>query len=140
MCLGRDDRRGLFLTIARAALVGGKSAMADVAATKALTLAEHGRADEGARKLYQAGARTMTDQQGEASAATLQGLDPQRLPKRDLALLAAARSIAKRIRDKTGDPPASAPPQAADDATGEAIRLAEAALSKAQSSSSEGSP
>ncbi|WP_158815827.1 chemotaxis protein [Methylocapsa sp. S129] len=137
--LGDDDRRGVFLAIARAALVSGKIAMADVAASKALTLALADSGDEARGKLYQAAARTLTDQY-EFGLAQLQAIDAKKLLKRDVALLAAARTVARRVREKTPAPAASAPPAAADDPAVATIHLAEAALLKSQHPASEGAP
>lgn len=141
--LGRDDRRSLFLTIARTALVNGKIAMADVAASKALTLAVADSADEARGRLYQAAARTLTDQY-ESGVAQLQAIDPKKLPKRDAALLAAARTIARRVRETTTAISAAAAPAAApdqpDDTASATIHLAESALLKAQNVQSAGAP
>lgn len=135
--LSSDDRRALFLTIARAALVSGKIAMADVAASKALTLTQTESGDEARGKLYQAAARTFTDQY-ESGLAQLQAIDSKKLPKRDVALLAAARTVARRVREKTPAPAATAPIMATDDPAVATIHLAEAALLKSQQPSSEG--
>jgi chemotaxis protein MotC len=138
--LSQDDRRGLFLTIARAALVNGKIAMADVAASTALTLAQADSADEARGRLYQSAARSVTDQY-ESGVIQLQGIDSKKLPKRDAPLLAAARAVAKRIREQTNPPAAAAaPPTAPDDSAAATIHLAEAALSKSQQPFSEGVP
>ena len=141
--LARDDRRGLFLTIARAALVSGKIAMADVAASRALTLAAADSADAARGRLYQAAGRTLTDQY-ESGLAELQAIDPKKLPKRDAALLAAARNVATRVREATSAVSAANAPTAApdqqDDSAAATIHLAEAALLKAQSVQSAGAP
>jgi chemotaxis protein MotC len=131
--LGRDDRRALFLTLARAALVNGKIAMTDVAASAASALAPADSPDEARARLYQAAIRTLTDQY-DAGAAQLQAIDAKKLPKRDAALLAAARGVARRIREKaassaSAEPPAA--PGAKEDSTSATIHLAEAALAKA---------
>jgi len=136
--LGRDDRRSLFLTIARAALVSGKIAMADVAAGKALTLAAADSADAARGRLYQAAGRALTDQY-ESAVAELQAIDPKKLSKRDAALLAAARTVALRVRETTSAAPAAAPDQQ-DDSASATIHLAEAALSKAPNVQSAGPP
>jgi chemotaxis protein MotC len=136
--LGSDDRRGLFLTIARAALVNGKIAMADVAASKALTLAPN-EGDEARARLYQAAARTLTDQY-DAGVAQLQAIDPKKLAKRDVALLAAARTVARRIREKPPAAAAAAPVATPNDPALATIRLAEAALQKSQQVSGGGAP
>ncbi len=141
--LGRDDRRSLFLTIARTALVSGKIAMADVAASKALTLAAADSADAARGRLYQAAGRTLTDQY-ESGVAELQAIDPKKLSKPDAALLAAARSVALRVRETTAAAAAAGAPTAApdqqDDLASATIHLAEAALLKAQSVQSTGAP
>jgi chemotaxis protein MotC len=137
--LNIDDRRAFFLTIARTALVGGKIAMADVAATKALSLAQADSGDEARGRLYQAAVRSLTDQY-ESGLAQLQAIDAKKLSKRDVALLAAARIVARRIHEKPLTTPASAPSTAADDPAAETIRLAEAALTKSQHPTSEVAP
>jgi chemotaxis protein MotC len=137
--LGADDRRAFFLTIARAALVGGKIPMADVAATKALSLAQADSGDEARGRLYQGAVRSLTDQY-DSGLALLQAIDPKKLQKRDAALLAAARNVARRIREKPPTPSTSAPEMAADDPAVVAIQLAEAALSKSQNPTGEAAP
>jgi chemotaxis protein MotC len=132
--LGRDDRRGFFLAIARAALIAGKIVMADVAATRALGLAQPDSPDEVRAKLFQAAARSLTDQH-EAGIAQLQAIDPRKLAKPDQALLAAARVVARHVYEKTADTPLAAPsPPAApaEDLVAGTIGVAEAALLRAQ--------
>jgi chemotaxis protein MotC len=132
--LAADDRRAFFLTIARAALVSGRIAMADVASSKALTLTQVDSADEARGRLYQAAARSLTDQY-EAGVAQLQAIDAKKLAKRDASLLAAARNVARRIREKPAAPAGSAPAMAADDSAAAAIHLAEAALASSEMTS-----
>jgi chemotaxis protein MotC len=127
----RDPRRALFLMIARAALVGGKIAMADVAATKALTLAQADTPDEARGKFYQAAARSLSDQH-EVAIAQLQAIDLKKLPKADEALLTAARTMARHVYEKTAVAPETPPPSPPNDSAAETIQLAEAALKKAQ--------
>jgi chemotaxis protein MotC len=132
--LRRDDRRALFLTIARAALVKGDIAMTDVAASAALTLADADSPEEARGRLYQAAMRTLTDQY-DSGAAQLQAIDSKKLPRNDAALLAAARTVARHIREKTAAATGAepAPMQGAkEDAAAATIHLAEAALAKAQ--------
>jgi chemotaxis protein MotC len=140
--LRRDDRRALFLTIARAALVKGDIAMTDVAASTALTLADADTPDEARGKLYQAAMRTLTDQY-DAGVAQLQAIDPKKLPKDDAALLTAARTVAKRVREKTAAPPGVEPapmPGEKEDSAAATMHLAEAALAKAEHAAGEGVP
>jgi chemotaxis protein MotC len=137
--LSGDDRRAFFLTIARAALVSGKIAMADVAASKALTLAQADSSDDARGRLYQAAARYLTDEY-ESGFTQLQAIDAKKLAKRDVALLAAARNVARRIREKNPIPSAGAPAMAADDPAAAAIHLAEAALTKSQQPTSAVAP
>jgi chemotaxis protein MotC len=137
--LSGDDRRAFFLTVARTALVGGKIPMADVAATKALSLAQADSGDEARGRLYQAAARSLTDQY-DSGLAQLQAIDPKKLLKRDAALLAAARNVARRIHEKPPTPSTSAPAMAADDPAVVAIQLAEAALAKSQHPTGEAAP
>ena len=136
--LGRDDRRTLFLTIARTALVSGGIAMADVAASKALALAAPDSVEGARARLYQAAARTLTDQY-EAGIASLRTIDAKKLPKPDATLLTAARTVALRIRDTSTVTPTAAPTQR-DDSAAAVIRLAEDALSKYQNVQSAGPP
>jgi chemotaxis protein MotC len=137
--LSADDRRAFFLTIARTALVSGKIPMADVAATKALSFAPPDSGDEARGRLYQAAARSLTDQY-DSGFAQLQAIDPKKLLKRDAALLAAARNVARRIREKSPTPSVDPPPMPADDPAVAAIQLAQTALSKLQQTTSEGAP
>lgn len=129
--LSRDDRRGLFLTIARAALVAGKIVMADVASTKALTLTQPDSQDETRGRLYQAGARMLTDQR-EAGLSQLQAIDPKKLGKPDQALLAAVRAIARHVYEKSAEPAANASPPPPGDSVSATIAQSEAGLKKAQ--------
>ena len=136
--LGRDDRRTLFLTIARTALVSGGIAMADVAASKALALAAPDSVEAARGRLYQGAARTLTDQY-EAGIAALQSVDRRNCPRPDATLLTAAQTIALRIRDTSTAAPTAAPAQR-DDSAAAAIRLAEDSLSKYQNVQSAGPP
>ena len=136
--LGRDNRRTLFLTIARTALVSGGVAMADVAATRALALAAPDSVDAARGRVYQAAARMLTEQY-ESGVAALRSIDSKKLPKPDATLLAAARTIASRIRETPAAAPIAAPGQQ-DETAAAAIRLAEDALSKYQDVQSAGSP
>ena len=77
-----------------------------------LTLAAADSPDEARGRLYQAAARTLTDQY-DSALALLQALDAKKLAKRDVALLAAARNVAKRIREKPPTPSATPPAIAA---------------------------
>ncbi len=136
--LDRDERRTLFLTIARTALISGGIAMADVAASKALALATPDSVDAARGRLYQAAARTLTDQY-ESGVAALQSIDPKKLSKSDAVLLAAARTVARRIREAPPAAPTAVPTQQ-DDSAAAAIRLAQDALSKYQDVQSAGPP
>lgn len=136
--LNRDERRGLFLAIARTALIGGRIAMADVAADKALSLATADSADAARARLYRAAARSLTDQY-ESALAELKAIDAKKLPRRDAALLAAARTVAQRVREPTPAAPATAPDQP-DNSAAATIHTAEAALSAVKTAQSAGSP
>jgi chemotaxis protein MotC len=137
--LGNDERRAFFLSIARTALVRGKIPMTDVAATKALSFAQADSVDEARGRLYQAAARSLTDQY-DSGLAQLQAIDAKKLAKRDAALLSAARNIARRIREKTPAPSTTPPAMAADDPAVKAIQLAEAALAKSLDPANEAAP
>jgi chemotaxis protein MotC len=140
--LRREERRALFLTIARAALVKGDIAMTDVAASTALTLTDPDTPEEARGKLYQAAMRTLTDQY-DAGLAQLQAIDPKKLSKSDAALLTAARNVARHVRERIAAAPGAEPAPMAgakEDYAAATIHLAEAALAKSQQPVGEGVP
>jgi chemotaxis protein MotC len=139
--LPAETQGGFFLVIARAALVGGKMEVADVAARMALLRTPAASSDEARGKLYGAAARMLTNE-FDQSVAELNAIDASKLPKRDVALLAAARDTARRLRVEPPEtsggasrPPAD--PKSAksgdDDAAMATIRLAEAAVARSDS-------
>jgi chemotaxis protein MotC len=126
---------GFYLAIARAALVDAKVEVADVAARIALLQAPEQSADETRGKFYGAAARMLTADYDQ-SVAELNAIDRKKLPKRDIALLAAARDVAKHLREPPQEiaamqsvPPAADSHKDADGAMA-TIRLAEAAVAR----------
>jgi chemotaxis protein MotC len=130
-----DARRGFYLTISRGALVAGKVEVADAAARLSLAQPNGEPMGEARGEFYGAAARLYGDQY-DKSIAELDAIDAKKLPKRDLALLAAVKDVALRLRAPP-PPPAELPPVSppADLAKGDAtimatIQMAEAALAR----------
>jgi chemotaxis protein MotC len=127
-------RLSFYLVIARGALVDGKVEAADVAAQMALLQTADQSVDQARARFYKAAARTLTGDY-EASLADLNAIDTKKLPRRDVALLAATQEVAKRLHEPPNeDAVKQAALAAADTNKGEGgamatIRLAEAALS-----------
>jgi chemotaxis protein MotC len=137
--LPADTRRGFYLAIARAALVDGKAQTADVAARMSLAQASGDVADETRGRFYGAAARVLGESYDQA-VVELNAIDAKKLPKRDVALLAAARDVAARLREEPpmALAPKSTPAAAADSTKGAegamaTIRLAEAAVARSDS-------
>jgi len=135
--LSPDNRRALFLTIARGALINAKIEVADASSRMAMLQAAPGGQDEARGELYHAIARLVTDGYDEGFGA-LRTLDGKKLSKRDALLLAAARAVADRLRapdqapDSQTAPQAPSPPAADADAMA-TIQLAEAAVARSDS-------
>jgi chemotaxis protein MotC len=133
--LSSTTRRGLFLAVARAALVDGKVQTADVAARLALLLVPPDSSDEARGKLYGAAARMFVGDY-DRSLTELSQVNVKKLSPRDVALLGATREMAKRLRDvpdAAAAPPASA--NAASDKNNDddamaTIRLAETTVAQ----------
>jgi chemotaxis protein MotC len=131
--LSSATRRGLFLAVARAALVDGKVQTSDVAARLALLLVPPDSSDEARGKLYGAAARMFVGDY-DRSLAELNQVNAKKLPPRDVALLGATREMAKRLRDvpdSAAAPQTSAPTDKNNEGDAVAtIRLAEAAIAE----------
>ncbi len=99
--LPKTDRRGLYLTLSRDALLAGRSEAARYAAAAAATLAPDPAEAERAR-LYTAAADAASDA-APAVRATLASLDGARLPARDAELRDAAAAVAASVDAGLGD-------------------------------------
>ena len=133
--LPTEARRDFYLTISRGALVDGKVEVADVAARLSLAQPHGEPVGEARAKFYGAAARLYGDQY-DKSVAELDAVDTKKLSKRDLALFAAVKAVALRLRAAPPPPaelPTVSPP--ADLAKGDqaimaTIHVAEAALAR----------
>jgi chemotaxis protein MotC len=129
--LPAETRCGFYLAIARAALIDGKVEVVDVAARMALLQAPPNSAEDARGRFYGAAARMFTGDYDQ-SVAELNTIDPKRLPKGDVALLAATQDVGKRLREAA--PRQSASPSAksekGDDGAMATIHLAEAAITR----------
>jgi chemotaxis protein MotC len=145
--LAPDRRRALFLTIARAALLHGKFAVADSAAEKVLLQHPHDPADDERAQVYQGGARIISGDY-DAAVAELKSVNARMLDKRDATLLAAIREVAARLHAPlveappshaaaSDGAPASPPP---DDKASKTIALAEVALKRSASALADPKP
>lgn len=95
--LDRSSQRGLYLLIARTALVRGKTSMAALAAERAFFLSDESSPERLRAQLYHAAARVVT--QGHSQAiAELEKIDKSKLSERDAELQAAALSIGLNVR------------------------------------------
>lgn len=101
-----DGQRDIYLLIARAALVEGKTALAANAARRALALSPPASRDAERAQVYLGAAEAVTADQYQAAAKTLQAIDRDRLDPSDVALVEAALSAADMVRQ--ADQPAVA--------------------------------
>ncbi len=129
-----DARRGFYLAISRAALVDGKVAVAEAAARLSLAQPYGDRIEDARGKFYGAAARVLGDGY-EQSLAELNAIDAKQLPKPDVALLAAARDVASRLRsppppDESPASPAAGGTAKNDEGVMATIHLAETALAR----------
>ena len=90
------ERRGLYLELAQAALVQGKTVTGRYAADKAAGLAEDSSVDAARAKLYAAAASAPTDD-ASAGRSILAQVDASRLSARDAELRDAALTVAKTV-------------------------------------------
>ena len=90
------ERRGLYLELAQAALVQGKTVTGRYAADKAAGLAEDSSVDAARAKLYAAAASAPTND-ASAGRSILAQVDASRLSARDAELRDAALTVAKTV-------------------------------------------
>lgn len=93
----RASRLGLYLTIARVALVRGRSIVVRHAAEQALALSPDGSADRERAHLFRGAARVLTDEY-DGGLAELRGIDRSKLAERDVTLLNATLQLALDVR------------------------------------------
>ncbi len=100
--LPQAERRAIYLTLARDALVGGRPEVTRYAAARAAALSpDPGQAERA--KLYAAAAAAASDT-ATAARSALGAIDRSRLPQRDLELRDAASSVAASVDAGLGDP------------------------------------
>ncbi|MGX1101199.1 hypothetical protein [Amorphus sp. MBR-141] len=92
-----DSRRELYLVVARAAVNGGKTAVAAMAAERALQSATPGSRDRARALLYRGAALAVTPDGLMSSLDDLRAVDRQLLPPSDAALYDAAAATADLI-------------------------------------------
>ena len=90
------ERRGIYLELAQAALVQGKTVTGHYAADKAVLLADDNSVDATRAKLYAAAASAPTNDAG-AGRSLLAQVDPARLSARDAELRDAALAVAQTV-------------------------------------------
>ncbi len=90
------ERRGIYLELAQAALVQGKTVTGHYAADKAVLLADDNSVDAARAKLYAAAASAPTNDAG-AGRSLLAQVDPARLSARDAELRDAALAVAQTV-------------------------------------------
>lgn len=95
--LDRSSQRGLYLLIARTALVRGKPEMAMLAAKHVALLSDEGSPDRLRAHLYHAAARVVTSDHSQA-IAELEKIDKSKLSDRDAELQTAALAIGLNVR------------------------------------------
>ncbi len=97
-----DEQRGLYLAVARAAIVRGRTVAARFAAERAANLAKSQPVDAARSVLYGAASQVASDAPDKA-VALLEGIDPARLSASDAALREAALAVARSVRAEQRD-------------------------------------
>lgn len=100
--LDRSSQRGLYLLIARTALVRGKPEMAMLAAKHIALLSEEGSPERLRAHLYHSAARVVTPDHSRA-IGELEKIDKSKLSDRDVELLTAALAIGLNVRKALPD-------------------------------------
>ena len=124
----RDDRRDVYLTIAKEAVAKGKIEMAKFAAVNATRLTEVASAERERARLYE-GAALIVTEAFERGVEILDALDRDKLAETDTALLDAALSIADQVRRMPNAPDAE-PPAAAGEVASRALAQARERISQ----------
>ena len=94
--ISRDQKRTLYLVVARDALLNGRMPVAEAAASRALAFAAETGPDREVARLYIAAAR-LTGRDSQSAVADLSRIDTSKLSAIDGALLAAAKEVASRL-------------------------------------------
>jgi len=102
------ERRDVYLTIAREALIRGRAPLARLGASNAFPLFEEGSAEKLRASLYEAAALVVADEI-DKGASMLEAMDKAKLGEEDAELAAAAGAIAAEIRRMPSIADASAP-------------------------------
>ncbi|MBA4791094.1 MAG: hypothetical protein H2042_15445, partial [Rhizobiales bacterium] len=103
-----ESRRDMELTLARAAVVQGRTTTASFAAERALSTTPDGSADAERARLYRGASMAPSAQTYGEALSELKAIDRDRLAPADLALLDAASATAenvKRATDNAATPP-----------------------------------
>lgn len=104
-----DSRREMELTVARAAVVQGRTTTANFAADRALAALPDGSDDAERAKLYRAASLAPNPDTYKEAIADLNSVDKMRLAPSDAALLEAATATAETVRRATDSPSAMTP-------------------------------
>ncbi|OYW61918.1 MAG: hypothetical protein B7Y75_03720 [Azorhizobium sp. 35-67-5] len=104
-----DSRREMELTVARAAVVQGRTTTANFAADRALAALPDGSDDAERAKLYRAASLAPNPDTYKEAIADLNSVDKMRLAPSDAALLEAATATAETVRRATDAPSAMTP-------------------------------
>jgi chemotaxis protein MotC len=116
------ERREVYLTIAREALVKGKMELARFAATNALQLTTDDGAEKERARLYE-GAALIVTQEFDKGVETLSAVERSKLGGSEVALLDAALSVAGQMRRLPDEPEADSEPPAGVETIGAAATL-----------------
>lgn len=95
--LDSRERRDVYLSIAREAIIGGRVEVARFAAKNATPLTDEGSLDNTRCKIYEAAALIVTDE-FERGISTLSGIERGKLDATDAELLDAALTVAHEVR------------------------------------------
>ena len=95
--LGKDERRRIYLVVAREAVLDGRIALAATVSEEAGRLAQHGDADE-ARAMVYFGAATIVGDRYDVGMKALNGAGADRLEPKDRVLRASALAVGAMIR------------------------------------------
>jgi chemotaxis protein MotC len=133
--LAPNERRQVYLAIAKSALDKGKVAMARFGAEKASKLSEVGNEDFGRSRVLLAAALVVTEKY-EGGVEMLASLDRAALGHEDIALLDAALAVAGQVRRAVADYAGAEPPpsQSGIKGPGWEAKAASEVMAKAKSS------
>jgi chemotaxis protein MotC len=107
--VGADERRDVYLTIAKAAIARGKVELARLAAANAVQLAKQDSVERERARLYEGAALIVTDD-FDKGVENLRTVERSKLDETETVLLDAALSIASQIRRLPAGPEPDSPP------------------------------